>query len=242
MKIVARVKSLELSYQVHLLAFCILVSYLAISWASPASKLAQQALLLLSSLGFGIGFVLWCRPAVVRTWEHPLGKAAISIAHVFVLLLAVVFARYTVASAHELPPQDFDLTVSFLSLILYVPAWSIVVTLVLGGVAIILELIGLLCGFLGRPTIESAKMFAHMVGAFAVCFFVSNVFDFVAKNQRTLHPLIKWIAFVSDFQASPKYPGVGMNDRIRLHENGVISFARIQDGRIVIGVRKHDEQ
>ncbi|MED5617642.1 hypothetical protein [Ideonella sp. BN130291] len=241
MKLVSRVNSLELPYQVHLLALSALAVCLLLSWAFPTSNATQQALLLFASLGFGIGFVLWCRPTVIRAWAHPLGRVAISIAHVFVLLLAVVFARFIVASALELPPQDFDLTVSLLSLILYVPAWSLIVTLVLGVVAIVLELVGLLGGFLGRPASESAKMFVHMAGALSVCFLVGSIFDVVAKNERTLHPMVRWIAFVSDFQASPKYPGVGANERIRLHENGVISFARVQDGEVVIDVRRHEQ-
>lgn len=98
MKVIALVKSLELAYQIHLLAFFMFVSSLVVTLASPASKVGQQALLLISLFGFGVGFVLWCWPAIHRVWRHPLGKVAISIGHVFVLLLAAVIARFVVAS------------------------------------------------------------------------------------------------------------------------------------------------
>jgi hypothetical protein len=48
---------------------------------------------------------------------------------------------------------------------------------------------------------------------------------------------IKWVAYVSDFQFAARYPGIDPNKRLRLHENGVVSYAE-QDGwdiKITVG-------
>lgn len=239
--LVASIRSMNLEYQVHLLATGILLSSVGVYWASPGSKFAQQTLVFLSSFGFAIGFSVWCWPTVKKVWAHPIGKALIVLLHVLVLLMATAFSRFVVASSLGLPPQDFDLTVSVISFISYIPAWSIVITIMLGVATLALEIVGFGSMFANRSFGTSAKFFARMFGALAICFVSSSIFDFAVKNEKSLNPLAKRVAFFCDFQPALRYPGIKEGERIRLHENGVISVAQLKDGEIQVVVRKYEQ-
>jgi hypothetical protein len=155
--------------------------------------------------------------------------------------LAAILARNVVASALGLPPQDFEVSVSFVALLFYIPAWAMVVSIVVGISAFFLYIAALLVGIFNRPFRETAKLFGHAAGAFAICIYTSAVFDFANKNEESLHPLVRWVALFGDFQSTASYPRVGASERIRLHENGVISVATIEDNTVVIRVRKYEQ-
>lgn len=229
------------AYQVHSVSFAVLLAATALVLFAPASRIAQQTLMLLSSFGFAIGFSIWSWPYARMVWAHPLGKAIVTSVHVFVLLLATAFARFVVGASLRLPPQDFDLTVGFVTLVFYIPAWSIAVSIFLGGIAVLFELIGMLSMVIIKSSSGVAKCFAHMAGAFAICYFSICVYQFAMENEKSLHPMVKWIAFFGDFQPAPLYPGVYEGERIRLHENGVISVADIKNGTIEIRVRQYEK-
>jgi hypothetical protein len=195
----------------------------------------QNVLFFLSVFGFAIGFLFWSSPSIGKAWKHPIGKVAISVGHVIVLLFATVFARFVVASALGLPPQDFELTVSFLAFLLYLPAWSLVVSFILGVAAIVFQI----WSYLSKIN-KSVQMIGHMFGALAICFFAEYSFDFVFNNEASLHPLVRHLAFVADYQPAPEYPGIKPKERIRLHENGIISSARRENGKVLINIRNYD--
>ena len=209
--------------------------------AFPAFKGTHQGLLLLASLAFAIGFSIWCWPTAKKVWKHPVGRVLIVILHLFVLLFAAILARNVVASALGLPPQDFDVTVSFIALIFYIPAWSIVASILVGIFAFFLYVIGLLIGLFNRPFKETAKLFGHAAGALAICLYSFSVFKFANQNEKSLHPLVRWVALFGDFQSANSYPGTSTTERIRLHENGVISVATVEKNTVVIKVRKYEQ-
>jgi hypothetical protein len=53
--------------------------------------------------------------------------------------------------------------------------------------------------------------------------------------------VIKWVAYSADFQEAYRYPGVDEGKRIRLHENGVVSYAEIDGWNINITVGRFEE-
>ncbi|KAA0693262.1 hypothetical protein DT594_15425 [Halopseudomonas laoshanensis] len=229
------------AYQAHL-AGLIFIAILALGvFVFPASKGTHQGLLFLASLAFAIGFSIWSWPKVKEVWRHPIGRALIIIPHLFVLLLAVTIAKNVVASALGLPPQDFDVSVNFIALLFYIPAWSIVVSILVGIFAFLLYVIALFVGVFRHPFKETAKLFGHAAGALAICIYSSSVFDFANNNEKSLHPLVRWVAFFGDFQSADAYPGIGAAERIRLHENGVISVATAENNTVVIRVRKYEQ-
>lgn len=229
------------AYQAHLVGLVFIAIFMLVVFVFPAFKGTHQGLLLLASLAFAIGFSIRCWPTVKKVWEHPVGSVLIVIPHLFVLLFAAILARNVVASALGLPPQDFDVSVSFIALLFYIPAWAMVVSILVGIFAFLLYVIALLIGLFNRPFKETAKLFGHAAGAFAICIYTSAVFEFANKNEKSLHPLVRWVALFGDFQSAGTYPGIGAAERIRLHENGVISVATIENNTVVIRVRKYEQ-
>ena len=233
-------RNIKPAYQVHLAGLFFIAIFMLSVFVFSDFKVAHQVFLFLASLAFAIGFSIWCWPTARKVWRHPIGKALTVILHLFVLLFAAILARNVVASALGLPPQDFDVSVSFIALLFYIPAWSIVVSIIVAVVAFFLSFIGLLIGMFNRPFKETAKLFGHAAGALAICIYSSSVFDFASDNQNFLYPLVRWVAFLGDFQNAEAYPGVSATERIRFHENGVISIATVEDNTVVIQVRKYD--
>jgi hypothetical protein len=229
------------AYKAHLAGLFFIVICMLAALAFPTLKGTHQGLLFLASLAFAIGFSVWCWPTVKKVWEHPAGRTLIVILHLVVLLFAAILARNVVASALGLPPQDFDVSVSFIALVFYIPAWAMVVSVLVGIFAFFLYFIGLLIGAFNRPFKETAKLFGHAAGALAICIYSSSAFDFANKNEKSLHPLVRWVALFGDFQSAEAYPGVGTTDRIRLHENGVVSVATVENNTVVIRVRKYEQ-
>lgn len=234
-------RNMQSAYQAHLAGLFFIAIFILAVLTFPAFKATHQGLLFLASLAFAIGFSIWCWPTVKNVWEHPVGRAFIVILHLFVLLLAAILARNIVASALGLPPQDFDVSVSFIALVFYVPAWSMIVSILVGIFAFFLYLVGLLIGAFNRPFKETAKLFGHAAGALAICIYSSTVFDFANKNENSLHPFVRWVALFGDFQSAEAYPGIGAAERIRLHENGIISVATVENNAVVIQVRKYGQ-
>lgn len=228
------------TYQAHLVGLIVIAIFMLAVFIFPAFKGTHQGLLFLASLAFAIGFSIWCWPTAKKVWEHPVGKALIIILHLFVLLLAATLARNVVASALGLPPQDFEVSVSFITLVFYIPAWSIVVTILVGIFALFLSVISILISAFNHSFKETAKLFGHAVGALAICIYSSSVFEFANKNEKSLHSLVRWVALFGDFQSAEAYPGTGTTERIRLHENGVISAATVENNTVVIRVRKYE--
>ena len=236
-----RLRNAKLTYKLHLLGFLLVAIELIAAITNPSLKLLHQGLLFAASFAFAIGFTLWCEPVVRKVWEHPVAKLLVVIPHFVVLLFAAAISRNVVSSALGLPPQDFDLTVSLLTLAFYIPVWSLVVSIAVGVVALFLYLTGLLIGIFRRPFSESAKLFGQAAGALAICFYSSTIFGFANSHQESLHPIIKWVALFADYQAAPSYPGINPTERIRFHENGVVSSAAIQDNTVIIRVRQLEQ-
>lgn len=209
-------------------------------YVTPSLKALHQGLLFTASIMFALGFAVWCKPAVQRVWENSVARLIVIVPHLLVILLAAGYARNVVSSALGLPPQDFDVTVGLLTLVFYVPIWSLIVSFVVGVVAVLLYMGGLLIGVFQRPFSESVKLFGQAGGAFAICFYSSTIFDFAQSNQESIHPFIKWVALYGDFQTAPLYPGIGPQERVRLHENGVISSASVENNTVVVRVKRYE--
>jgi len=229
------------AYQAHLVGLVFIAIFILMVLIFPSFKGTHQGLLFFATLAFAVGFSIWCWPTVKKVWKHPVGSVLIVIPHLFVLLFSAILARNVVASALGLPPQDFDVSVSFIALLFYIPAWAMVVSIFVGIFAFFLYIIALMKGALNRPFKETAKLFGHAAGAFAICIYASAVLGFANNNEKSLHPLVRWVALFGDFQGAGNYPGVGVAERIRLHENGVISVAAIENNTVVIRTRKYEQ-
>lgn len=205
------------------------------------------------------GFLMWCLPAarwMRDIWERPFGKTPIVLLHVLVLLLATSLSRFAVSDALGLPPQSFDLTVGFLALVFYLPAWMLVasiifmifgfllsiavliVILVVGSIQTLTPLLKVV-GFNYSPTRNWAMALFHSAGAIATGLALLATYSFLTeKYQPWILSTIRFTAVKADFHTAPNYPGVSPAERIHPLENGYVAYARVRDDKsIVIGIR-----
>lgn len=205
------------------------------------------------------GFLMWCLPAVrwMRDiWDRPFGKTPIVLLHVLVLLLATSLSRFAVSDALGLPPQSFDLTVGFLALIFYLPAWMVVAStifMIFGFLLFVAVLIAIfvvgsiqtlapllkVVGFNYSATRNRAMALFHSAGAIATGLALLATYSFLTETyQPWILSTIRFTAVKTDFHAAPNYPDVSPGERIHPLENGYVAYARVRnDKSLVIGVR-----
>lgn len=219
----------------------ILFSILA-SAIFPSHKITQQGLLLLASMAFSVGVFIWGRSAVQKVWEHPIGRGLIIILHLFVVLLSAIMARSLVAAALGLPPQDFDITVTFIAFVMYIPTWALIISCIMGILGFSISIFGTFFTAINLPASDVATTLSRGFGALAICMYALGTFEFLNKNQEALYPVARWIAWLGDFHHIHAYPGVKSNERVRLLENGIVSIATVDHNAVVIHARNYEDK
>jgi hypothetical protein len=253
-------------YRIYLVgAVLAVLSLLPILLGQKPSRFSE-VLALMSGVTFAIGFAAWVSFQLLRLWLSFAGKLALALLHSLVLLLSIIPARFLVAEGLGLPPQDFDVTVALVVVALYLPVWLLVIAvLTLLFYAISLGLVTLL--FIGERVIDLILFMpvrlitgavapmqsslrrrlsrvmnaglAHAMGAAAVAIFAAATWEWTFAEMRSVgRPIVRLVAYFADFQRAPLYPGVEPSKRLRLHENGVVSYAERRGGEIVIAVGK----
>ncbi|MDO8962500.1 MAG: hypothetical protein Q7V02_10375 [Methylophilus sp.] len=201
---------------------------LALIKAMPHWPVFNGLLVLIGSTLFMTGFLIWHIPFLYKTWHHEFGKVALSIVHIFILLLSTVCARSLLTQSLGLPGKDFQISLSLLTLLLYLPTWLFIISIIFG---ISFYLIGMFAT--DRPNKNASWHFLGSLGTLIILYFV---YIFVA-NSEGVHSMVRVLAFYCDYESAPNYPEVKPNERIAFHENGVISSAWHTNGDVVISVR-----
>ncbi|TSJ82526.1 hypothetical protein FG002_022205 [Chitinimonas sp. BJB300] len=129
--------------QIHMVAFIPACLCLLLPFFTTDIMPYTYFLVTLSYIGFIVGFLVWFKPSYYKIKERTIGKLAINITHAVAILISLIFARIQVADALGLPPQGFELTVSAVALIFYLPALAIIVSLLLLFGAMLSKLYGL---------------------------------------------------------------------------------------------------
>jgi hypothetical protein len=80
--------------------------------------------------------------------------------------------------------------------------------------------------------------FIQMFGVIGIAFGIAFFWNWYSPAIRNLKPVVRAVAYFADFQQVSLYPGVDVNRRLRLHENGVVSYAEERGWDIVISVEK----
>lgn len=189
--------------------------------------------------GFVVGFAMWAWPQAQARWSSLLGTAAKVVLHVFAGLVATAAARYQVSVALGLPAQDFDLTVGFLAVFLYLPSWVLVVSAVLV-LSYVITIPGLLWSVTMGRELQERRFFvgaAHLIGAGGLAVYGWTFFGWAAEDKPALHSTILTLAAIVDYQPAAAYPGLKPGERVRLHENGVVSSVESTPQGIVLHVR-----
>jgi hypothetical protein len=200
----------------------------------PNWPIFSGSLLLLASFLLMIGFLIWHIPLMSKIWMHEHGKIAVSIAHIFILLLTTVLARNLLTQSLGLPGKDFQLSLSLLTLILYLPVWLAVVSIVFG--------IGFyILGLITNQKSTASRYIGHALGSSGTLIVLYFIF-LIASRSEGLQSLVRILAFYSDYESASNYPETRPNERINFHENGVISTAWHTNGDVVISVKKFESK
>jgi hypothetical protein len=224
---------------------------------APTHAWPRSAMFIVAGVTLSVGFLARAWKFGHRVWRAQVGKVAVTIAHLFVYVVALAYSRYLVAESLGLPPQDFDVAVHTLTLLLYPFAWLVVFSLLALVVGLIELVVSCMAGiydtivqtfrsmvqvFTGdaTPTPSPAtalakRLFFRAWSAFAAAILAAQGVDL---GPQLCSPLIKWVAYLGDFQSMPAYPGLPPGVRARIHENGIVSIARIVNGAIEISVLK----
>jgi MFS family permease len=192
-----------------------------------------------SVLLLAAGFVVWAQPTLKRLWSSDFGKRARPLVHVGVGLMSTIFARHQVSRVLGYPPQDFDLTVYSLAFLFYIPLWVLFVSFPLFVGSAICAFFAFIAGFFvfgtGTHKEKITRFTTHSLAALvlfiAVLICASKAMSMVESNTSFA---VKLVAFLADYHYAENYPGIEPGERIRLHENGVVSISSWKDGEINI--------
>lgn len=220
----------------YAVGFVLLVGGVGVGYVDRHSLTATSLITLAMIMG-AAGFLSAVFPALVLICRSPIGLPLLALVHLLVGMLAAMLARDLVADALQLPPHDFDLTVAILTLVYYPPLWLTVATAIslllgiLGMLAmVVLRLPSALLGPLITPSSEgkarSRRLLAHSVAAMALALSCAQLADILHADTKTSGPAARLIAYYVDYHTAAAYPGIPPGEKIRLHENGVVSIAR----------------
>jgi hypothetical protein len=188
-------------------------------------------------------YALWMEssPLVIKIWKFRTIKIIFGFAS-FVSLIAVhALARSMVATAMGLPPQDFELTVQLCTIVFYIPVWIFLIIIFVIPLILIFE-VRLLWGIIVKTQFhKTATQFGRFFALMSMLLISFYVFIFISKIQENSPPTVRWIAYLCDYHEAYNYPGIKKGERIRLHENGVISVASIRDKTIQINLRLFEQ-
>lgn len=204
-----------------------------------ALSLFALTLLGLCFVLIAIGFAWWLTPFTKKAWSSTPGKTVITVAHIFVLLISTVFSRNLVASATGLPPHDFDLAVSALALIYYIPIWTLIASALILVTGTIFIAGDMLRSSIPIPRSKSAnERGAHASGATVFAILVVFLIQLLVPSSGTQATLALRLIYATEYFQATKYPGVLPFEHIRLHDNGIVSSAALTKDGVVITVRQ----
>ncbi|MDA5344367.1 hypothetical protein [Stenotrophomonas maltophilia] len=213
----------------------------------------STGILALSCSCMALGVIARLTPLFQRARRHPAVRRAAILFHLGVLLLVAIIARNVMTAATGLPGQDFALASSALVLPLYPFVWVWLVAFAAGIAAIGLQIYFLLAMFAqaiipalspwkGSGRTESLKRMAALggarfVGMLTLFLVLNGALQYAESWQFEVERFARWVAYVGDYQAASRYPGIPENERFLMHANGVYSIARrVPGGDVSIDV------
>jgi hypothetical protein len=175
----------------------------------------------------------------------------------FILWFSNVISQYLVEKTFGLPPKDFDLTLYFWTIICYIPAWLYFATaicfvfyLIIGvgwTIKIFLEIFVDMFKplfIISKREVKKVKKRTnisqpfHFIGLFITLIVFYHLGLTIIRNEIFIYPLVKKIAYYTDYKELSNYPGSKKSQKIILHANNVVSIAKENGNKIEISVEK----
>lgn len=219
---------------------------------SKPGALLNQYLMFVAYGIYGFAFTTWIFSYRSYLKSEP-ASILIKVLHAFVAVIAVVFGRFIVFTAIEFPPQYFEVTVSLIALILYIPLYLLLIAVFL----LVFYVTALIAGFFisiiesfsqqifvffrgygakNAPLLVEFRRFGkkaimHGIGSAALALISGSLASWIFSSIESTSNIIRQFAYYADFQPAGNYPGVPCDARIRIQDNGVVAVARrTQDG------------
>ena len=208
---------------------------------------------------FSIGILLLCAGVLVWCFSLLKRKCVVNLVKVFLVLLNVptyflaeFISRNLIAETIYLPVRDFDFTLKILTSIFYIPIAIYLSCIFLIVMAFLAMIVGMIIDMVSSNLAKFKHKyelqlihFCRIAGIFLIASIAHSVSSSVIIYSISSNPLvsktIKYIAFYGDYQLMKNYPDAKEEERIILHENGVISSASQDNDEIVIKIRKFEE-
>lgn len=203
---------------------------------------------------FAFGFIFRASGFVAGSWRTPWRKVVSVVVHAVVLIMSLASAKRVVSEALGLPAQDFESTVSLLALEFYVLALLVAFAIILMIFSIIAALASWILMISQAPFINdfllifsnvfpsnstirnfiqvgrgelAFALICHCLGSMIVAAVMVETWDRNIKMFTDNPAIIKVLAYSLDYRNLTQYPGIEHNDMAVLHENGVVSYARL---------------
>jgi hypothetical protein len=220
----------------------------------------------------GIGYILKIFEQAKNRWGLSYKKIWPVISNIllngFVYLSSNIFAHHAVSKALELPVKDFGTTVQIVSIAFYLCAWLLIglalflpaffvavstllyhlakslLMLHLGSLADIFSFDSERWKSSDRASRKKAFiLLGDVMGTISICLFLAFAFDKYRSSVDHHEIWIERIAYLVDYQPVMRYPNIDHTRRICLHDNGIVSYATMdQHGTVTIEVTKLSEQ
>lgn len=255
--------SIPLCYNLYRLAIgVVLLATLKVIMFSE--KVVSPSLIYLSCALFCAGFCLWLARFVAVVVHHEFGRSLMTFVHAGILVAAYLTARWVAALATGLPSKDFDGTIAVLAIVC-AALFYILLLAVLCCAAAFGSLLGewasesawlaskipgasLIRGwmverfgfrFLEQEASNHAmplRFMAHFMAGVLVTGFIGQGLQVAMNATINDSQLVKHLAYYLGYQLADRYPGVGEGQKFVLHDNNVISLARLAYGHVEIAV------
>lgn len=186
-------------------------------------------LIYISFFLFEIGFLWWLIVTFKKYNNFSFLKPFIFLCQLVVVWLANVFARNLVASTMGLPPTDFDSTIALLTFIYCIPSILIVTSTLLALIGIGVWCVYILrFGFLiFKDRFMESFSFFHVMGLILTLGLLGEACNVFFAYEQESSEWVKSLAYSSDYYQIPNYmsqfPGVNSQEKVHLHDNGVLS-------------------
>lgn len=255
--------SLPFCYHLYRLGLAV-VFLAALKTMIHNEKTVSPILIYLACVLFSAGFCLWLSKFVMVVVRHGFSRTVMAFVHAGVLVGAFLLARWIVALAMGLPSKDFDGTIAVTGVVCAVLLYILLLALACSAVAFgclfgvwVMEsawlgstipgakFIGgwlekrLSVSFTESSTRSSSmaiRFMGHFVTGVMVAGFVWHGLQLAINASINDSQLMKHIAYYLDYQFADRYPGVEEGQRFVLHDNNVISLARLVNGQVEIAV------
>ena len=233
----------------------IITSFINIKF--PEHKTILMPFTFMSLACFCIGFLLWAIPLIKKFWPHWIGRTLIILLNAFTYFLSKTLSQNLIAEIIGLPPKDFPLTTEILTIIVfYIPIASLLLCFFIMFLCLIASLALPLVEYMIPVSNRFISFFAphkfknliknefygRLLGAIvftALLLFLTE--NTIIKNLRFMPYIIKELSYYCDYYPSHLYPSISKEERVILHDNGVISSAKKYNGDILITIRNFKE-